>query len=225
MLYRSESGETVYAIQGDADLITAIRTGIVFSDHGNHADIDVEDPALAGAEITGDYPVHFVEHDGHWTAFFDNEGLARVFDEHEALEGHVDFREVKSAAPHHGVVVPYGDFDLVSESHPEDPSNLPIGIKTLDRDGNAVGDVAECPDLHGEAASGNQLAFACATGLLVVTLGQGGAPDFEFVAYSETLLRLKLRHSWAGVDCSTSLGTMALTQSSSLIPARMNLSA
>lgn len=186
-LYRSDSGEAVYAVQGDADGVTTIKTGVVFSDHGDHADIEVEDASLAGAEITGDYPVHFVEHDGHWAAFFDNEGLARVFEEHDALEGNVDFREVKSAAPHHGVVVPYGNFDLISEPHPEDPSNLPIGIKTLDQDGNPVGELAECPDLHGEATSGNQLAFACATGLLVVTAGQDGAPTFEHVAYSDTL--------------------------------------
>lgn len=186
-LYRSDSGEAVYAVQGAADVITTIKTGIAFHDHGDHADIDVEDAALAGAEIMGDYPVHFVEHDGHWAAFFDNEGLARVFEEHEALEGHVHTREVKSGAPHHGVVVPYGNFDLVSEPHPGDPSNLPIGIKTLDRDGNPVGELAECPDLHGEATSGNQLAFACATGLLVVTPGQGGVPTIEHIAYSDAL--------------------------------------
>lgn len=186
-LYRSDSGEAVYAVQGDADLVTTIKTGIAFHDHGDHADIEVEDAALAGAEITGDYPVHFVEHDGHWATFFDKEGLARVFKEHEALEGHVETREVDSGAPHHGVVVPYGKFDLVSEPHPEDPSNLPIGIKTLDRDGNVVGELAECPDLHGEATSGNQLAFACATGLLVVTSGQGGAPTIEHVAYANAL--------------------------------------
>ncbi|WP_280113886.1 zinc metallochaperone AztD [Devosia sp. LC5] len=186
-LYRSDSGEAVYAVQGDADVVTTIRTGIAFQDHGDHADIDIEDAALAGAEIAGDYPVHFVGHDGHWAAFFDKEGLARVFEEHEALEGHASFREVNSGAPHHGVVVPYGNFDLVSEPHPQDPSNLPIGIKTFDRDGNSVGDLAECPDLHGEATSGNQLAFACATGLLVVTPGPGGAPSIEHIAYSPAL--------------------------------------
>lgn len=186
-LYRSDSGEAVYAVQGDADVVTAIRTGISFSDHGDHADIDVEDPELTGAEITGDYPVHFVEHDGHWAAFFDKEGVARIFDEHDAVEGQVETREVDSGAPHHGVVVAYGGYDLVSEPHPQDPSNLPIGIKTLNANGEQVGELAECPDLHGEATSGNLLAFACATGLLVVTSGEGGAPSIEHLPYAETL--------------------------------------
>lgn len=186
-LYASESGESVYAVQGDANRVTAISTGIAFADHGDHADIDVDDPRLTGVEIEGDYPVHFVEHHGQWAAFFDNEGLARVFSEHDALEGEAEVREVQSGAPHHGVVIAYGDYDLVSEPHPEDPSNLPVGIKVLDRSGEQVGELAACPDLHGEAASGNLTAFACETGLLVVTASAGGAPSITHLPYADSL--------------------------------------
>ena len=101
-LYRSDSGAAVYAVQGSANLVSTIATGIAFDDHGDHADIDIDPPELTGAEFAGEYPVHFVEHDGHWAVFFDKEGIARVFEEHEALEGHAEFREVDSGAPHHG---------------------------------------------------------------------------------------------------------------------------
>ena len=185
-LFRSDSGEAVYAVQSNANLVSTIATGIAFDDHGDHADIDVDPPKVTGADFAGEYPVHFVEHDGHWAVFFDKEGKARIFEEHEALEGHVETREVDSGAPHHGVVIAYGDYALVSEPHPEDPSNLPVGIKVLDGAGAPVGDLAACPDLHGEASSGNITAFACATGLLVVN-SVGGVPTLTHLPYAASL--------------------------------------
>lgn len=55
-----------------------------------------------------------------------------------------------------------------------------------DRDGNQIGELAECPDLHGEAATGNLMAFACATGLLIVRSEVGG-PSIEHLPYADTL--------------------------------------
>ena len=185
-LYRSESGSAVYAVQGSANVVTAISTGLSFDDHGDHGDIDIEAPTLTGFEIAGEYPVHFVQHHDQWAAFFDKEGIARVFSDREALEGKADSREVNSGAPHHGVVVAYGSHDLVSVPHPEDPSKLPVGIRIQDRSSAQVGDVASCPDLHGEASSGNLLIFACATGLLVVK-SAAGAPEITHVPYAASL--------------------------------------
>ena len=185
-LYRSDSGEAVYAVQTIADLVTTIATGIALDDHGDHADIDVDPPKLTGAEFAGEYPVHFVEHGGHWAVFFDKEGKARIFEEHEALEGHVETREVDSGAPHHGVAIAFGDYALISTPDPADPTKLPIGIKVLDNSDTQVGEVAACPDLHGEAASGNITAFACATGLLVVNT-VGGVPSITHLPYAESL--------------------------------------
>lgn len=185
-LYRSASGEAVYAVQSDADLVSTIATGIAFDDHGEHADIDVAPPKLSGAEFAGEYPVHHVEHGGHWAVFFDKEGKARIFEEHEALEGHVQTREVDSGAPHHGVAIAFGDYTLISAPDPQDPTKLPIGIRVLDRSGAQFGEVASCPDLHGEASSGNITAFACATGLLVVNT-VGGVPTITHLPYADGL--------------------------------------
>lgn len=68
-LYRSASGRTVFAVQGDAGAVTAIASGISFDDHGDHGDIDVEAPKLTGTEIAGQKPSHLVEHDGEFAAF------------------------------------------------------------------------------------------------------------------------------------------------------------
>ncbi|TIY10583.1 MAG: hypothetical protein E5V16_11055, partial [Mesorhizobium sp.] len=105
-LHRSESGRTVFAVQGSAGVVTGIASGISFEDHGEHGDIDVEARKLAGVEITGKKPSHFVEHDGDFAAFFDGEGVARIISEKAVLKGKSDFREVKTDAPQHGVAVP-----------------------------------------------------------------------------------------------------------------------
>lgn len=185
-LYRSDSGRTVFAVQGDAGAITAIASGISVDDHGDHGDIDVEAPRPTGTEIAGEKPSHFVEHDGEFAAFFDGEGVARIISEKAVLEGKSDVREVKTDAPQHGVAVAYGSHVLLSEPNREKPDELPVGIRTVDEAGKQVGDIAECRDLHGEASSGNILAFACATGLLVVTPDEG-APQIRHLPYADSL--------------------------------------
>lgn len=185
-LYRSKSGQSVFAVQGEAGLVTAISSGISFEDHGDHGDIDVEAPKLTGTEITGQKPSHFVEHDGEFAAFFDGEGVARIISEKDVLEGKSAVREVKTEEPQHGVAVAYGSHVLLSEPNKEKPDELPIGIRTVDETGAQVGDIAECPDLHGEASSGNILAFACASGLLVVKDG-ADAPEIRHLAYEDSL--------------------------------------
>lgn len=185
-LYRSESGRVVFARQGEAGLVTAISSGISFDDHGDHGDIDVEAPKLTGTEVAGDKPSHIVEHDGVFAAFFDGEGVARIISEKAVLEGGSEFREVKTDAPHHGVAVAYGSHVLLSEPNRENPDELPVGIRVVDEAGAQVGDVHACPDLHGEASSGNILAFACATGLLVVT-HEGGMPQIRHLPYADSL--------------------------------------
>ncbi|MER8828139.1 zinc metallochaperone AztD [Mesorhizobium sp. M0938] len=185
-LHRSESGRTVFAVQGAAGVVTGIASGISFEDHGQHGDIDVEAAKLAGVEIAGAKPSHFVEHEGDFAAFFDGEGVARIISEKAVLEGKSDFRELKTDAPQHGVAVAYGSHVLLSEPNKEKPDELPVGIRVTDEAGAQVGGVHACPDLHGEASSGNVLAFACATGLLVVTHGDG-TPAIRHLPYDENL--------------------------------------
>ncbi len=186
-LHRSESGEMVYAVQGAAGVVTVIGSGIAFDDHGDHADIDVDPPRLTGAEFAGERPSHFVQNRGEVATFFDGEGIARVFGERAALEGRSDYREVAADAPHHGVVIPFGDHDIVSVPDPEDPSKPPVGVRIVDRDGNPVGEDVTCVGLHGEATSGNLIVLGgCADGILVVRSDRG-MPAVEPLAFTEGL--------------------------------------
>lgn len=182
-LYVTPSRAAVFAVQGEANQVSAIASGIALDDHGDHGDITVTAPTLLEAKVTGDRPVHFVEHDGHIALFFDGEGLARVLDESEWLEGKVAPRDVATAAPHHGVAAPLGDYVLATRPNADDPKALPIGIDVIGVDGTPVGDLHACPDLHGEAASGDTLAIACATGLLLVRESAAG-PKITHLPYA-----------------------------------------
>ncbi|GAA4110674.1 zinc metallochaperone AztD [Aminobacter aganoensis] len=182
-LYRSDSGRTVFALQGKGDVISALSSGISFGDHGDHGDIDVEAPKLLDISFEGKKPSHFVDHDGDIALFFDGEGKARVTREADILEGKPAIREVATDAPHHGVAIALGDHVLVSEPNAEKPDELPVGIRVVDRSGASVGDLHECPDLHGEASSGNLIAVACAKGLLVMSVGKG-APAIDLLPYA-----------------------------------------
>ncbi len=185
-LYRTTSGKSVFAVQGDADKVSAISSGISFNDHGDHADLEVEDARLLDVSFDGTDPSHFVEHHGDIAIFFDGDGTAVTTTEGAVLEGKVEPQEFDSGAPHHGAAAVFANHLLISEPHPQDPSELPVGIKVLKMTGEAVGGLHECPDLHGEASSGNVMVFACGTGLLVVT-PEGGEPAIEHLAYSGDL--------------------------------------
>lgn len=185
-LYRTASGRAVFAVQGKGDVVSVLASGISFGDHGDHGDIEVEAPRLLEIEITGKKPSHFVEHDGDIALFFDGDGKVRIVREADVLAGKTEIREVATAAPHHGVAVALGDHTLVSEPNKEQPDELPVGIRVLDRAGTSVGDLHQCPALHGEASSGNLLAVACATGLLVAETG-GETPDIRFLEYGDNL--------------------------------------
>lgn len=181
-LYTTHSGAAVYAVQGAGNRISAIRSGIEVDDHGDHGDIEIGEPSLVEAVVEGEKPVHFVEHDGRIALFFDGSGKASLVDEHEWLhESAVDAAEFDSGAPHHGVAAPWGDHTIISVPHPDDPTNLPIGVNVLDSDGTVVGDTHGCADLHGEASSGDLLVIACAEGLLIVS--GSGEPKIDKIGY------------------------------------------
>jgi hypothetical protein len=204
-LYTTPSKRAVYAVQGSANLVSAIATGLAVDDHGDHGDITITDPALLDVTIAGERPVHFVEHDGDIAVFFDGEGVVRVMGEDAFLDGDGVVAEYDAGAPHHGVAAAFDGHLLISAHNPADPSELPVGIRVLDAGGQQVGDLHDCPDLHGEASSNHTLAIACATGLLLVNEGANG-PEIEHLAYSESLPEGKTTTLLGGVGLQYWLG-------------------
>lgn len=186
-IYATESNETVFAVQRDANTVTAFSTGIHFDDHGDHADIEVTEPKALEGSVDGERPVHFVAHYGEIALFFDGEGVARLVSEKAVTEGKPDIREITTSAPHHGVVIPYGAHAIVTVPNSKDPSELPEGVQVVDAKGAAIGESVACPGLHGEATSGNITAIACDTGLLLVTGGRSAVPEIRHIAYTDGL--------------------------------------
>jgi len=190
-LVASETGRTVFAVQMDHDAVDVVKTGVTFTDHGEHRDVELQQPALL-PRLEGKRPVHAVPHDDQVLQFFDMEGEARVFEESALLDGKPEHDVVKAAAPHHGVAVPMGGYMLVSEpdlSAAVKDGELPprLGLKVLDKDGNQVGDVATCTGLHGEASSAGIVAFGCKEGVLVVRANGHDAPKPEMLKYREDM--------------------------------------
>lgn len=184
-LEASKSGRTVFAVQSDADRVSAIASGVALDDHGDHGDLKLTTPYLLNGVSKGAKPVHLVEHDGKIAIFHDGDGSVAILAEAQFAKGKLAPQRLETAAPHHGVAVPLGDKALVSIPNPKDAGELPIGLRLIDEQGKAVADYA-CPDLHGEASSGPLLVIACATGLLVVD-SQKQEPRITFLPYSPSL--------------------------------------
>ncbi|MBR7540461.1 hypothetical protein KC221_30205, partial [Mycobacterium tuberculosis] len=62
-----------------------------------------------------------------------------------------------------------------------------------------------CPDLHGEASSGNILAIACKTGLLLVKSG-ADTPEIDHLAYATSLPDAKITTLLGGKGLQYFLG-------------------
>ena len=204
-LYTTPSKAAVFAVQGEADRVSAIASGIALGDHGDHADLEIAAPKLLDAAVAGDKPVHLVEHHGDIALFFDGEGVARLVSERDWLAGSAATRDLKVAAPHHGVAAPLGDYTLISRPNAEDPKALPVGIDVYGADGATIGDLHACPDLHGEASSGDTLAIACAAGLLLVKQAKAG-PELQLLPYPASLPEGKSTTLLGGVAMQYWLG-------------------
>jgi hypothetical protein len=204
-LYVTHSRKAVYAVSGEAGEVAAITTGISLDGHGDHGDIELSAPALVQAAVNGDHPVHFVEHDGQIAIFFDGTGTTSIVSESEWLDGKPQPATHTAAAPHHGVAAVLGEHLLLTEPNPEDPTELPIGINVLDVEGQPVGGLHDCPDLHGEASSGDTLAIACATGLLLVKEAAEG-PEIVHLPYAADLPEGKTTTLLGGVGMQYWLG-------------------
>lgn len=174
-LTRSASGRTVFAVQGDAGRVAVIGTGISFEDHGEHADIEIEEARLLPTVIAGTKPAHIVEGSGSIALFDDGTGDVTLFRESELLDGTFKGRTLKPGGPHHGLAAPMGEFLVVSVPH-EDATKPRVGLKVIDAAGKPVSEVVNCPGVHGQAQSARVFAFGCKDGVVLAEPGSGSKP-------------------------------------------------
>ncbi len=106
----SASGQTVFAAQSEQDIVHLIKTGIGFSEHGEHRDRG-RSPTLRFFpwRLEGKRPAHVVPHDDHAIIFYDRGGKAEIVDEAALLEGKkAQVRAIDTTKPHHGVAITMG---------------------------------------------------------------------------------------------------------------------
>ncbi|TCM51135.1 hypothetical protein C8J36_110142 [Rhizobium sp. PP-F2F-G48] len=184
-LTRSDSGRTVFAVEGAAGKVATIATGIALEDHGEHADLEVTDARLLPTVLTGKKPAHVVEGSGQIAVFDDGTGDVTLLRESELLDGKMRPRVLKLGPAHHGVAVPMGDFLVVSvpDADPEKPR---VGLKVVDRDGGQVGETVACPGVHGQAQSARTFVFGCKDGIVVATPAKAiGGPALTHISTAQ----------------------------------------
>ncbi len=191
-LVPSQSGETMFAVQMDHDIVHVLKSGIAKTDHGGHADIDVEAAELLPVTLRGARPIHVVADGDSMVQYFDREGEARIFSETRLLKDDTTFETVRATAPHHGIAAPMGRYFLISEPNMDaetKPDALPprLGLRIVDEDGKQVGDIATCTGLHGKAQSAGIVAFGCKEGVLTVRPDGDNPPKVDMLAYGPDL--------------------------------------
>jgi len=187
-LAASESGKLVFAVQGGSDVVHIINSGIALEDHGDHRDLKISDPQILDLTVEGRVPGHVVSHGDHIAIFFDREDEFQILHESEVLRGDKRILTFSNEAAHHGVAVGLrrhilvSSPDLQAEKKPED---LPprYGLRVIDVEGNEVQTAVPCTGLHGEATSGQLVAFGCVEGVLVATENGNQAPDLKMLEY------------------------------------------
>ncbi|TCU20317.1 metallochaperone AztD [Rhizobium sullae] len=196
-LAASSSGQTIFAIQSEADTVQMIKSGVALSDHGEHRDLETSEPALLPTALDGKRPVHAVMHGDDVVLFYDREGKAKLVSEEGILEGKPSEKLIDATAPHHGVAVPMGRNMLVSvpdTTQETKADELPprLGLRVLGESGAQVGDFAPCTALHGEAFSAKLVAFGCEEGVLIARPGKEQTVQLKMLEYGDKLPKGKV---------------------------------
>ena len=207
----TQTGKTVFAVQGDKNVVHAIDTGISLSDHGDHRDIKLSEPKLLATVVKGEKPGHVVSHANDVAIFYDRGGKFDLLSETDLAEGKADIRAFGTTAAHHGVAVPMVNHLLVSVPNMDlavKEGELPprLGLRVLDREGQQVGQIAPCTGLHGEATSARLAAFGCEEGVLIVRPGGIDGPKTEMLAYDASMPKGKVSTLLGGTSMQFFLG-------------------
>jgi len=189
-LFPAAGGAVVAAVQSDDDAVHFFNSGISFHDHGDHADIEVGEPAAMTPALSGPRPFHLVDHDGKVAINYDKGGYAEILDAAALTDGKIAPDRFPQARAHHGFVAPLGEHWLstvASEEAVEGDASVPrLGLQAFDADGAPTSDLASCTGIHGEAFSGAYLVAGCKEGVLTATEGADGM-QFEMLPYPADL--------------------------------------
>jgi len=176
-LYSVANSSVIVAVQSDDDQVNFIQSGIHFHNHGDHNDIEIQDPKILNKTMQGPRPFHVIEHNDNVSINFDKGGYAAILDGNELSEGHIEESRVLQNHAHHGVVVPWGKgwlSSIAADEAEEGKAPPRIGLQGVNAKGTPVESLQTCTGLHGEAFSGSYLVVGCKEGVLTAKKDNNG---------------------------------------------------
>ena len=166
-------------IQGSTGQLQLLDIGLVQENHGNHKHWVSGKPNLSAAVLTGSKPSHANPGVGKIAAFFDGDGIARVYTIDKLSAGAASPLEIKTAQPHHGIAIPLPKNQYLI-SVPPAQGRLPTGIKLVDSMGNTLLNSPLCENMHGDGHHNQLFLFSCANGVMVFDVSKN---QFNLIAY------------------------------------------
>ncbi len=189
-LYTTESGRFAGVVEGAANQVHFVDSGLWVEEHGDHTHNRTDEPqllpfSLDGVALQTQNPVHFVAHHGVVTVHFDGDGATGIdakniiVDEAALLGENPPLREFVTA-PQHGVSIVTADgHTILSVPNAVLTDTLPTGFAIYDTNQQMVQEfndltdpAASCVGMHGEALVGEHYLFGCHQddgGVLVIT--------------------------------------------------------
>jgi len=158
-----------YLVQRSSNEVRVLESGILFESHVDHYHISEREPQMLDLVLTGSAPTHFVHHAGWIASFYDGSGDVDVLQERSISAGVPMVQTVSTGTAHHGVAVVAHGHVLATIGTEGERRPSEVGIWPLTAlDGPFETTAGPCPGLHGEAASGEVVAFGCSDGVLLV---------------------------------------------------------
>ncbi|NJS36119.1 MAG: hypothetical protein HC765_06240 [Brachymonas sp.] len=159
--------------------VRTLHTGMREEDHGDHKHWMAKAPELSEPLVWGKRPSHANAGGNRVAAFFDGDGVARVFQTNDAKKEAV-VGELNSGKSHHGIAVPLSQRGRLLLSRPAPEGTLPLGVNLVESNGQIVIPGPDCPRQHGDAAHQGMIYFGCAAHLVVFSEAQS---NFRVVNY------------------------------------------
>lgn len=151
--------------------VTLVETGLRIEGHGDHGDLRISQPRQLPLDLRGARPSHVVSSEGAIAVFFDGDGSVQLVPN---VEGR-NIQRFSATHAHHGVAFPFlraGGFHLLISEAPA-AGERPNGVVLRNPEGQVIVRREDCPRLHGEARSGQIIAFGCADGILLFDIRSG----------------------------------------------------
>ncbi|NYG59384.1 hypothetical protein BJ980_002307 [Nocardioides daedukensis] len=174
----NQAGDGRHAFLSTAKGWEALDLGAWTDAHSDHGHSFVTEPRMTGTVVPADEPGHVVAHGKRTVLYDDATGTYVAFDPHDLEDGDPELTTRRVEVAHHGVAVEREDGNLIHTVGTPDGGN---GVRLVTPAGNELAATNECPGVHGEAFTADQVAvFGCEDGAVIVegrTLTKVQSPD------------------------------------------------